>query len=55
MQASDVVTLLDDRPATSIAVLTEVTLARKAGDKVVATYVRNGKTATTTITLGTIP
>ena len=55
LQRSDVVTLLDGRPATSIAVLTEVTLARKAGDTLKVTYVRGGKTATTTLTLGTIP
>lgn len=55
LKPGDVVTLLDKRPATSIAVLTEVTLARKAGDKVEVTYVRNGKSATTTVTLGTIP
>ncbi|POH75261.1 S1C family serine protease [Arthrobacter glacialis] len=55
LQPSDVVTLLDDRPATSIAVLTEVTLARKAGDTVQVTYVRDGKTATTKLTMGTLP
>lgn len=55
LQRSDVVTLLDKQPATSIAVLTEVTLARKAGDTVQVTYVRGGKTATTKLTLGTIP
>ncbi|MHA7268469.1 S1C family serine protease [Arthrobacter sp. HLT1-20] len=55
LKPGDVVTLLDKQPATSIAVLTEVTLARKAGDTVQVTYVRDGKTATTKLTLGTIP
>lgn len=55
LEPSDVVTLLDNRPATSTAVLAEVTLARKAGDTVEATYVRAGKTSTTTITLGALP
>ncbi|SEE85439.1 putative serine protease PepD [Arthrobacter alpinus] len=55
LQRSDVVTLLDDRPATSIAVLSEVTLGKKAGDIIKVTYVRDGKTATTNLTLGTIP
>ncbi|MGP9501611.1 S1C family serine protease [Specibacter sp. AOP5-B1-6] len=55
LEPSDVVTLLDNRPATSAAVLAEVTLARKAGDTVEATYVRAGKTSTTTITLGALP
>ncbi|PYI69641.1 hypothetical protein CVV68_00565 [Arthrobacter livingstonensis] len=51
----DVVTRLDGRPATDTGVLTEVTLARKAGDTVEATYVRGGKSSTATITLGAIP
>lgn len=55
LQPSDIVTLLDNRPATSNAVLAEVTLARKAGDTVKVTYVRAGKTSTTTLTLGAIP
>lgn len=55
LQASDIVTLLDNRPATSTAVLAEVTLARKAGDTVKVTYVRAGKTSSTTITLGAMP
>ncbi len=55
LKRSDIVTLLDGRPATSIAVLTEVTLARKAGDTLKVSYVRGGKTATTNLTLGTIP
>lgn len=55
LQPSDIVTLLDNQPATSTAVLQEVTLARKAGDTVKVTYYRAGETATTTITLGTIP
>ncbi len=55
LQAGDIVTLLDKQPATSMAVLQEVTLARKAGDTVEATYYRDGETSTTTITLGAIP
>lgn len=55
LKAGDVVTELDGRPSTSTNVLAEVTLARKAGDKVEVSYVRNGQKATTTITLGAIP
>lgn len=55
LQPSDIVTLLDKQPATSMAVLQEVTLARKAGDTVKVTYYRDGKTSSTTITLGTLP
>ncbi|MDD0859940.1 trypsin-like peptidase domain-containing protein [Arthrobacter alpinus] len=55
LQPSDIVTLLDNRPATSTAVLAEVTLTRKAGDTVKVSYVRAGKTSSTTITLGTLP
>ena len=55
LQPGDIVTLLDKQPATSMAVLQEVTLARKAGDTVKVTYYRNGKTSTTTITLGSLP
>lgn len=55
LKPSDIVTLLDDRPASSIAVLTEVTLAKKAGDTIEVTYVRDGKTSTTKLTLGAIP
>lgn len=55
LQPGDIVTLLDNRPATSTAVLAEVTLTRKAGDTVKVSYVRAGKTSSTTITLGTLP
>lgn len=55
LEPGDIVTLLDNRPASSIAVLTEVTLARKAGDTIEVTYVRSGKTSTTTLTLGAMP
>lgn len=55
LEPSDIVTLLDNRQATSTAVLQEVTLARKAGDKVKVTYLRGGKTSATTITLGALP
>lgn len=43
LQTSDVVTHLDNRPATSTGVLLEVTLARKAGDTVEVAYIRDGK------------
>lgn len=55
LRAGDVVTHLDGRPSTSSAVLAEVTLARKAGDAVEVSYVRDGKAATATLILGSQP
>jgi putative serine protease PepD len=55
LQAGDVITELNGQPATSAQQIEALTLTEKPGDKVSVTYVRNGKSATTTITLGTQP
>jgi putative serine protease PepD len=55
LRAGDVITQLDGQPAADTGVLASITLARKAGDKVKVSYVRDGKGASTTITLGAIP
>ncbi|ALE04446.1 hypothetical protein AL755_01830 (plasmid) [Arthrobacter sp. ERGS1:01] len=55
LRAGDVITHLDGAPAADTGVLATITLARKAGDKVTVSYVRDGVGASTTITLGAIP
>jgi putative serine protease PepD len=51
----DVITSLNGAPATSNVQLQEITLTKSPGDKVPVDYIRNGKSASTTITLGTQP
>jgi putative serine protease PepD len=51
----DVITSINGHPATSNVQLQELTITKSPGDKVPVDYSRNGKTATTTITLGTQP
>ncbi len=55
IEAGDIITQVDGRPATSVDVLTHTTILRKAGDKVPVTYIRDGKTNTTTVTLAPAP
>ena len=51
LRAGDIITKIEDQPAVSSEQIVLVTLTRKAGDKVDVTYVRNGATATATLTL----
>lgn len=51
----DVITKIDGKPATSNVQLQELTLTKSPGTKVPLEYWRNGRTASTTVTLGTQP
>jgi putative serine protease PepD len=51
----DIITKLDGSPATTNVQLQELTLTKSPGDKVTVDYVRDGKAASTTVTLGTQP
>ena len=55
LREGDVITTIDGKPATSNTQLQEITLTKKRGDTVDIGYDRNGKSATTKITLGTQP
>jgi putative serine protease PepD len=51
----DIITKLDGSPATTNVQLQELTLTKSPGDKVTVDYVRDGKAASTAVTLGTQP
>jgi putative serine protease PepD len=51
LQAGDVITEVNGTPATSPDVLTHTVMTTKAGDSVKVTYVRDGQTHTTDVTL----
>ena len=55
LQAGDVITSIDGKPATSNIQLQEVTLTKNPGETVDLEYLRNGKTDKTTVTLGAQP
>jgi putative serine protease PepD len=55
LRPGDVITTLNGQPATSNVQLQEITLTSKPGEKVDVGYSRNGRSATTTVTLGTQP
>lgn len=55
IQAGDVISDVGGRPATTVAVLEKAALTRQAGDTVEITYVRDGKSTTTSVTLGDGP
>jgi putative serine protease PepD len=55
LQAGDVVTKLDGTTIESADDLSNVIDAKKPGDKLAVTYVREGETHTVTVTLGTRP
>ena len=55
LRADDVITSINDEPATSNIQLQELTLTKKPGDTVSVGYSRAGQTATTTVTLGAQP
>lgn len=55
LREGDIITKVDGKAATSNVQLQELTLTKKAGDKVSMEYLRNGSSATATVTLGTQP
>jgi putative serine protease PepD len=55
LMPGDVITSINGQPATDNVQLQEITLTQKPGDKVTVDYSRNGKSASTTITLGAQP
>jgi putative serine protease PepD len=55
IQPGDVITTIDGQPATSNVQLQELTLTKKPGETVELGYTRNGRSATTTVTLANQP
>jgi putative serine protease PepD len=55
LRQGDVITQINGEAATDPNQLQELTLTKKSGDKVSLTYVRNGKSTTTTVTLAEQP
>ena len=55
LRQGDVITKVDGKPATSNTQLQELTITKSPGDKVTIDYERDGKAASTTVTLGTQP
>jgi putative serine protease PepD len=55
LSQGDVITKVDGNPATTNVQLQELTLTKSPGDKVTVDYVRDGKAASTTVTLGAQP
>jgi putative serine protease PepD len=51
LRPEDVITKIDSEPATSNIQLQELTLTKKPGDTVSITYTRDGRSATTPVTL----
>ena len=52
MRSGDVITEIDGQAATSADQLVELTITKKAGDRVNLTYVRAGQSREATVTLG---
>ena len=55
LQEGDVITTINGKPATSNIQLQEIAITKSPGDTVDIGYNRNGKSATTKVTLGTKP
>ena len=55
LRVGDIITTLDGQSVVSTDELMSLTLSKKPGDTVKVGYVRDGKSATTTVTLGTQP
>ena len=55
LREGDIITKIDGNPATSNVQLQELTITKSPGDKVPVDYTRNGKSGSTTVTLGTQP
>jgi putative serine protease PepD len=55
LQAGDIITELNGQPATNTDQLAALTITQRPGDVVTVTYLRNGQSATTKVTLGAQP
>jgi putative serine protease PepD len=55
LREGDIITTIDGQPATSTDQLATLTLTKHPGDTVELGYQRNGRQATTTVTLGSTP
>jgi putative serine protease PepD len=55
LRQGDIITKIDGQPATSNVQLQELTITKNPGDKVTLDYVRNGHSASTTVTLAAQP
>jgi putative serine protease PepD len=55
LRPGDVITEIDGQPATSNIQLESLTLTKRPGEDVPVTYIRDGQSAKTTITLGAAP
>jgi putative serine protease PepD len=55
LRQGDVITKVDGNPATSNVQLQELTITKSPGDKVTVDYVRDGRSGSTTVTLGAQP
>ncbi len=55
IQVGDIITEVAGQPATSFETLIALATKKRAGDTVKVTYVRNGTTSTTTVTLANQP
>jgi putative serine protease PepD len=55
LQAGDIITEINGEPAVSADQLSAITITKREGDTVTLTYVRNGKSTTTKVTLGAQP
>jgi putative serine protease PepD len=55
LRQGDVITKADGQPVTTNVQLQELTLTKSPGDKVTVDYVRDGKAASVTVTLGSQP
>jgi len=55
LREGDIITKVNGTPATSNVQLQELTITKSPGDKVPVDYTRNGKSGSTTVTLGTQP
>jgi putative serine protease PepD len=55
LQVGDIITEINGEPAVSADQLSAITITKREGDTVTVTYVRNGKSTTTTVTLGAQP
>ncbi len=55
IQAGDVITEINGKPSTNVDLLAKIVMTTKAGETVQVTYVRDGKSTTTTVTLQNPP
>jgi putative serine protease PepD len=55
LQVGDIITEINGQAATSADQLASITITKREGDTVTLTYVRNGHSTTTKVTLGAQP